>query len=380
MLKRLVILLPNGTYWIINAHTGKALTVYNSGTTAGTNVVQSDNVNGTNQRWQVITNTNTSYPNRQFTLILAEGTYGKCLAAASSTMSNGVNIQLSNDCTAATSNWDIYKPSTKGNYMIQSKCGANFVVAVENSSNTNVYINTYNGTDYCNDEWIFVPVSGDALETVTIAIQMDSAIREEYPNFADLTAIFSDAAKPFYNRFHIQLIPTFYNISTMEADECTLDYDIRCSATLCGSNSICQNKNVEPNHHKNFDFNALRAWNTYSMYGKNIRMNFTGFQMCHINGKGIHSTGALGWWPVEDDNRGTTGLDGMVEINNYNRTYTENVRVIQHELSHAFGCGHCDDEDCIMYSGTTSLEESSIYNRDDIWCDECVSQINRTKF
>ncbi len=360
--------IPNGTYWIINAHTGKALTVYNSGTTAGTNVVQSDNVNGTNQRWQVITNTNTSYPNRQFTLILAEGTYGKCLAAASSTMSNGVNIQLSNDCTAATSNWDIYKPSTKGNYMIMSKISSNFVAAVENSSNTNVYINTYNGADYCNDEWIFVPVSDGTLVTATVKVQLDSSIRTHYLNdvSSETRAIFADATKPFYNKFHIQLTPTFYNLQSVPADDCpNTSYMTMCnpSNVQCGANSVCHNGNSLPNHHKNLYYNALSTYANTSKGGFDLRLVMTAQNACYINSSGTHSNGILGLCWKYDGNM-------IVKCNEYSRGHMLNVRVIQHELSHAFGCPDHDDEgeNCIMSGG---FDENYTYNLETIWCSDC---------
>ncbi|MBQ7132803.1 MAG: RICIN domain-containing protein [Oscillospiraceae bacterium] len=364
-------------YWIINAHSGKALTVYNSGTTAGTNVIQSNNVDGTNQRWNVTTNYNPNYSNQQFTMIMANGTPGLCLSVANSSLSNGVNVELGTT-TEINSYWDITQIGTNGNYKITSKCGSTYALTVHNASlnnNANVFAYTYNSGIPCNDEWILVPVAGSALETVTIAVQLDSALQTEYlNNTREVEAIFADAMKPFYNKFHIQLVPSFYTLSTMEADYCPRPFYEGCNSYACEDVSECKNRNETPNHHKNFDFNALRAWNAYGMDGNQLRIILTGFQMCHISDSGSHSLGALGWWP--------DGRNGMVEINDYNRTYTQNVRVIQHELSHAFGCSHCDDTSCIMYDGNlnTLLDTEETYNLSTIWCSECEADFDRTKF
>lgn len=360
-------------YWIINAHSGKALTVYNSGTTAGTNVIQSENVNGANQRWEVNTIYNPTYANEEYSIFVPVCAYGKYLSVSSSSLSNETNVQLGSSGTSSTTHWDITQIGTNGNYKITSKCGSTYALTVHNASldnNANVFAYTYNSGIPCNDEWILVPVAGSALETVTIAVQLDSALQTEYlNNTREVEAIFADAMKPFYNKFHIQLVPSFYTLSTMEADYCPRPFYEGCNSYACEDVSECKNRNETPNHHKNFDFNALRAWDDYGRDGNQLRIILTGFQMCHINGDNAHSLGALGWWP--------SGRNGMVEINTYNRTYTQNVRVIQHELSHAFGCSHCDNEGCIMNSGFDNIEE---YNFDTIWCIECESAFDRFKY
>lgn len=366
--------IPNGIYWIINAHSGKALTRYNSGSGAGTNIVQSVNTDSTSQRWQVSTQYNSSYSNDQCTMIFAVGTYGECLATASSTLSNGVNVQLSGTGNTQVAHWDIVQIGSNGNYKIVSKCNSSFAVTVHNASldnNANVFAYTYNSGIPCNDEWIFVPVAGSALETVTIAVQKDSALQTEYlNNNGEIHAIFADAMKPFYNKFHIQLVPSFYTLSAMQADDCGRPYDVECKYPYCQPDLLCYDGDRWPNHHKNFNYNALNAWEAYGRDGNNLRIILSGFQMCNnVDG---HSLGALGWWP--------SGRDGMVEINTYNRSYTQNVRVIQHELSHAFGCSHCDNRDCIMYNGDSNLNYDTEYNNSTIWCIECESAFDRFKY
>lgn len=366
-------------YWIINAHSGKALTVYNSGTTTGTNVIQSENVNGANQRWEVNTIYNPTYANEEYSIFVPVCAYGKYLSVSSSSLSNGINVQLGSSGTSSTTHWDITQIGTNGNYKITSKCGSTYALTVHNASldnNSNVFAYTYNSGIPCNDEWILVPVAGSALETVTVKVQMDASIGVQYLNDSyAVPAVFSDAAKPFYNKFHIQLVPSYYNVSYVPADDCpNTSYTAMCdpSNPICRPNSDCKNELNSENHHKNICYNALYVFNNLSMSGFDLRLVMTAQNACYINNAGDHNNLILGL--------AYSGYDSMiVKCNEYSRGHMLNVRVVQHELSHMFGCPDHEEngEDCIMSSG---FDKNYKYNLDDIWCSSCEAVFNRTKY
>lgn len=180
--------------------------------------------------------------------------------------------------------------------------------------------------------------------------------------------IIADASKPFYRSFHIEIVPTYSNIGSLKLNACPNGYINQCTTLNCGS--TCQNRINSPNHHKNFDYNALNAWNSISRGNNRLRIILVGADLCH-NSNGNHSTGALGWWPGAGT--GTDGSNGMVE---QNRGHMLDVRVVQHELSHAFGTHHCTSTTtpCIMNSGFDSNYQYNLYS---IWCSSCKKDFNR---
>lgn len=262
--------------------------------------------------------------------------------------------------------------------MIRAQDDSNYVVttmnaATGNSANVGIYQYSAASTppttnwNLSNDEWIFVRCDGDTAEKVTVAVQQDWSYLARYSDAghpSEVNEVMADVGKPFYNLWHIELEPYYYNLSYVKAQDCSLSYSSGCTSSSCGS--LCANRKDPPNHHKNFNYNALNSWSTYGRNGKNIRIVLSAANLCHLSA-GAHSTGALGWWPSD------LFSDGMAK---QNRDHMLNVRVIQHEISHAFGCGHCGstDERCIMSGGYDNIY---IYNNYTIWCSDCYHDFKR---
>lgn len=171
---------------------------------------------------------------------------------------------------------------------------------------------------------------------------------------------------PFVNKWAVSFDPSYYNISGMPLEDCPLGYFHSCTYAKCGNK--CQNNSSSRNHHKNFDYNSHYAENNYGYSGFDIMLTVSAAELCHLDGNGNHSNGCLGL--ANDDN-------AMCKLST-DRGDPGNVRVIQHEFSHLFGCGHCGSSDpCIMSGG---FDSNRTYTLNTIWCDECTSNFNRTAF
>ena len=254
-----------------------------------------------------------------------------------------------------------------GNYIIKSKINTSYALTTTGAKTTdgaNVMLYTYSIHNNCNDEWIFVKCSGYALRSVNIAVQQDQTYLTRYNDQRnEVNKTITDAAKPFYTKWHIEFRPSYYTLSSMKLDDCPNGSNSQCTSTNCGS--TCKNRISAPNHHKNFDYNALNAWKAYGMDGNDMRLVLVGVQLCHEE-NGSHKNNGLGWWP--------SGKNGMVL---QNRTHMLNVRVIQHELSHTYGVSHCTSSKCIMNGG---FDKNYVYNLDNIWCSSCAKQFDRTEY
>lgn len=346
------------TYWIVNAHSGKVLDV-----DSNNNVIQWKNNNGNNQKWKVV-----YYSSGDYYTISPVNKSEYFLSTSSATLSNGTNVCVKKSSSSNVAKWSITNKKPNCNYIIRSKININYALTTFNAGLTdgsNIIAYTYSNNDNCNDEWIFVNTAGNSVNSVTIAVQQDKSYRERFSQMpSEINKVIADVAKPFYSRWHIEFRPSYYNLTSMKMDACPRGYSNECIPDYCGS--ICVNRNTTPNHHKNFDYNALNAWNNYGRDGNSIRLIAVGADLCHeANGK--HSVGALG---MTSANR----TDCMTE---QNRGHMLNVRVIQHELSHVFGDGHCGTTNtpCIMSGG---FDNNYSYNINSIWCPECIKKFKRT--
>lgn len=350
------------TYWIVNAHSGKCLDVANTATTTGANVLQWCNNNGNNQKWQI-----TLSPNGNYYLIKPVHFSTAFLVAETTSLSNTTNAIITTSSATPAAGWYIDVISSNGNYKITSIVNANYALTTYNAgvnNGDNVFMYTYTSGNNCNDEWILVRTSGSAVRSVDIAIQKDNSYLSGIANEQRETfSVIADATKPFYRYWHIEFRPSYYTLSSMEMDKCPRGYYTECNTTQCGA--VCVNANTTPNHHKNFDYNALKAWNAYGMSGNDMRLILVNANLCHEY-NGAHNTNALGWWP--------NGNNGMVE---QNRSHCLNVRVIQHELSHTYGATHCGNAICLMEG---AYDNTAIYNLNSIWCGDCRSNFNRTAY
>ena len=354
-----------GRYYIVNAHSNKLLNVANFGTTSDTNVVQWWNNGGTNNEW-IIT-------------LLSDGYYkispchtsNMALDVLNNGTANGDNVGIYSVPSSGpynSSRWSISRVASTGNFKIASKNSSGTkVLTVENAScdnGANVFMYDYSSSYPTNDEWIFIPVS--SVNLVEIAIHQDPAYLTEFADSpSNINRVMADVGKPFYNNWAISLEPFYYNITYLPLQDCPFDYDEHCEEPECGN--ICVNSDTWPNHHKNFDYNAWFEWDNYGDDGKDLRLVVTAATLCHMS-NGSHSYGPLGM---------ASGINSMV-FNN--RGHMLNVRVIQHEFSHNFGChdncgASANNERCIMDGG---FDNDYLFNLSSIWCSTCEDNFDRT--
>lgn len=155
----------SGTFWIVNAHSGKVLDVDNAGTSSGTNVLQWRNNNGNNQKWNVIYNSSGNY----YT-IRPIHTTNLYLSTSSTNLSNGVNACVISGSSNPNTHWTITQnDTTNKNYVIRAKSNYSFALTTENArtdDGANVFMYKYSSGNNCNDEWIFIYCSGYAARNV----------------------------------------------------------------------------------------------------------------------------------------------------------------------------------------------------------------------
>lgn len=205
---------------------------------------------------------------------------------------------------------------------------------------------------------------------VTVRCYTDAAYRELYSNYlntAQLTMTY--VTYPFYNKWSISFTPYFYTSTYLPASSCPNGNGNPCTLATCGT--VCNNTigTSTNNHHKNMYRNFAAMKNAISTDGPLV-LFLSGDAFCS-NYEGSHSTGILG---LAD----TYGTYAFVE-NNTTRGMMLNVRVIQHELSHLYGChdkksGSCATA-CIMSGG---YDNTYTYNLSTIWCTACAASFDRT--
>lgn len=208
--------------------------------------------------------------------------------------------------------------------------------------------------------------------TVTVKVFQDKSYLSMYKNQPSyINQTMKNVGYPFTNKWDINISPSYYNISGMMFEECPLGYNTTCTTSSCGS--TCVNSYVGPNHHKNFDYNCYFALSTYGYSGWDLALEITSAKLCHMHDSPRkHDTCGLGMVPYIGGNFAMAKLTTS-------RGNPGNVRVIQHELSHCFGCpdGQCSSgQKCIMNGG---YDNSTSYNLSNIWCTNCTKKFNRTK-
>lgn len=212
--------------------------------------------------------------------------------------------------------------------------------------------------------------AADPLNTVTVKVFQDKSFLSMYASQSTyINTTMTNVAYPFKNKYNIELSPSYYNITGMPLESCSLGYSTACTNSNCGS--TCVNKNQSTNHHKNFDYNCLFAKANYGYSGWDLAVEVTSANLCHQHGTG-HDNCGLGMVP-------SIGSDFAMAKLTTSRGNPGNVRVIQHELSHNFGCADSSCTSgalCIMSGG---FDSNSSYNLTNIWCTNCASKFDRTK-
>ncbi|MFB6308902.1 MAG: family 43 glycosylhydrolase [Haloarculaceae archaeon] len=117
--------ISDGTYWIENVASGKAMDVNGSSTSDGANVIQWGYWGGTNQQWDVTQNADGTYT-------ITNVNSGKLLEVANADTSDGANIQQYADSGHATQDWNIIENSD-GTYRLEN-ANSGKVADLENGS------------------------------------------------------------------------------------------------------------------------------------------------------------------------------------------------------------------------------------------------------
>ena len=99
-----------------------------------------------------------------------------------------------------------------------------------------------------------------------------------------------------------------------------------------------------------------------------ILMGVTAVNACK-NINGVHTPNKL--FGLSDVSGGYT-----VMVNNKSRGMQANVRIMQHELSHAFGCHDQDGENHVCVKTQKCINNGGFdnefnYELENIWCDNC---------
>lgn len=179
---------------------------------------------------------------------------------------------------------------------------------------------------------------------------------------------FVNVRPPFSSKWDINISESIYNMTNMTqvvTHNCSRASNLECITSTCGS--TCTNSYVTTsNHHKNlYAFeNQMYLLNVKGSF--NVLLSATSVYACR-NFNGNHQAGILGL--------GHTGYAAVVQ--NKTRGMLGNVRVIQHELSHGFGCldNACSPgQYCIMNGG---FDDNPIYTLNNIWCTNCQSRFNK---
>lgn len=165
---------------------------------------------------------------------------------------------------------------------------------------------------------------------------------------------------PFRGKWNISFTPSYFYIDPLPIDKCTMGANSLCSDSVCGSN--CTNDTGTMVHHKNAAKNRSYVENSLPSYDYDLVLTLVSTPLCLIIGN-RHSNGVLG----------VSQIKGRFALVNNSSSLTQilRVRIIQHEISHLYGCydGECTaGERCIMNGG---FDDTPLMQETEIWCKNC---------
>ena len=195
---------------------------------------------------------------------------------------------------------------------------------------------------------------------------LGTTYRNDYANpESEAELRMSQAEYAFINTWLIGFDISMAYVDPLPIDACTASTYSLCDNSICGS--LCTNSTVTQIHHKNAFKNQdyIRSYVSLSNY--DLMITFVSADMCGII-NGSHSTGYV---------RGVATRSGDYAIVSNYSAINQNmrVRIIQHEISHLFGCtdSACTEGyPCIMNGGYDNLS----LNIEDIWCPACKTRFN----
>lgn len=214
---------------------------------------------------------------------------------------------------------------------------------------------------------IAVPVRADnyARTDPQVRVMLTNSYKNQWGS-SHLTQSAADmdwTKRPFQSTYNMFMAFSYVYVSS-PMDQCGISGWSNHCTSACGT---CVNS-ISGGHHKNIYKNFYKIKNDISSSGYDNMVTLVSGNLCSENN---HYT---------DPNSGTLGLGDVngkyvIARQNASMTQTTRVRILQHELSHNYGCSHHtsgNTSKCIMNGGYNS---DSLY-ANDVWCSTCQSEFN----
>ena len=211
--------------------------------------------------------------------------------------------------------------------------------------------------------------------TVTIKLIQDVSYQNTFAGTNEMWTSMDYASKSFRNRWDINFDYDVYNAidNTLYVHECELADSVECNTRSCGSS--CYAWTVK--HHKNLlgIHNEVKGKGWLDAY--DLLMFSTTVSQCYED-SGEHTN----WAAVGLANRNgvNTTIAANYGINN-------NIRIMQHELSHNFGCYDKSKEECLDENGNREkcimsggFDNDPEFFYSSIWCYQCELDFDQNKF
>jgi len=204
-------------------------------------------------------------------------------------------------------------------------------------------------------------------KNIALRVLINSTFTQANPGSGKADEIVNKAKIPFNATWNLVLNGSYVYVGTLPVDLCTLTLNNHCTAADCGGgNSSCTNSTTNNIHHKNITKNLNVIKQSFSVSPYNLLTTFIGTYACA-------KSGLTHIYPA-----GMADVSGKYSICTFvspPATPYYNIRILQHELSHNYGCGHCsyDTGACIMKGSY----DNDLTDRVDIWCSTCKNQFNR---
>ena len=165
----------------------------------------------------------------------------------------------------------------------------------------------------------------------------------------------------------------YFTKSLTEFHNMYIDYCSKWIGMACDHGDSCSNSTTTVYHHKNISKNLHQIMNGISTTGYDIFVAYVCGPLCRVRADNTHSNMVYG---LTNSVGGKFAIVNQYPVPTAQYPNTHMVRVVQHEISHMFGCtdGQCTPGvPCIMSGGfdTTPLDWTT-----DIWCPACQARFD----
>jgi len=198
-------------------------------------------------------------------------------------------------------------------------------------------------------------------KNVSVGVHLDKTFNSTISaSNADITS----ASYAFTNKWGITLVPTSM-WATTGGSIAPINLCTASAASNCSCGSVCINATTSNIHHKNIWKNYYSLTGNYPTIGWGLLMGRSSSPMCGV----WNSTHGYGYGGVGGVKAKYTYVTNVFSA-------IVNIRIIQHELSHNFGCydngsgSNCTPGNMCIMRG--SYDNIPITQTPYIWCANCV--------